>query len=150
MSVRGCHKHLQVTKRDGTSSFHVDYRRLNSDTRKDAHSLIIIADSLNGQEWFANLYLVSGYWQVKLSDAAKDTTLPHIQAYFFNSLSATVTHQYTTCYTFTQPVAPIYVRETIFNNCRYSLDIFICTGLPNSKLVIWRVNNITWWSFLEW
>ena len=66
-----------VTKKDGTTCFCVDYRRLNERTKKDAFPLPRIDDSLNslsGQAWFSTLDLASGYWQVRLSEEAKPKT----------------------------------------------------------------------------
>ena len=66
-----------VTKKDGTTCFCVDYRRLNACTKKDAFPLLRIDDSLNslsGQAWFSTLDLASGYWQVRLSEEAKPKT----------------------------------------------------------------------------
>ena len=66
-----------VTKKDGTTNFCVDYRRLNARTKKDTFPLPRIDDSLNslsGQAWFSTLDLASSYWQVRLSEDAKPKT----------------------------------------------------------------------------
>ena len=56
-----------VTKKDGTTRFCVDYRRLNALMTKDAYYLPRIDDSLRllgNQQWFSTMDLISGYRQV--------------------------------------------------------------------------------------
>ena len=66
-----------VRKKDGTLRFCVDYRKLNAVTRKDAYPLPRIDDALDtlgSSKWFTTLDLISGYWQVEVSDQDKEKT----------------------------------------------------------------------------
>ena len=67
---------VMVRKRDNSWRFCIDYRRLNSVTKKDSYPLPGIDDTLDalgGSRWFSTLDLASGYWQVEMdqSDAEK-------------------------------------------------------------------------------
>ena len=58
-----------VKKKDGTKRFCVDYRKLNSVTRRDSHPIPHVQDTLDclhGTSYFPCLDLRSGYWQVEV------------------------------------------------------------------------------------
>ena len=66
-----------VKKKDGSTRFYVDYRKLNSVTRKDSYPLPRIDDTLealSGATWFSTLDLKSGYWQVEVHPSDRDKT----------------------------------------------------------------------------
>ena len=58
-------------QKDGTTRFCVDYWKLNNATVKDAYPLPRIDDSLgqlSGVKYYSTLNLISGYWQVEVSE----------------------------------------------------------------------------------
>jgi len=64
-----------VKKPDGSYRFCIDYRRVNTVSRKDGYPIPDIQDaldSLRGAKWFATLDLLSGYWQLGMTDHAKE------------------------------------------------------------------------------
>ena len=64
-----------VRKPDNSYRFCIDYRRVNAVSRKDAFPVPDIQDaldSLRGARWFATIDLLSGYWQLGLTDRAKE------------------------------------------------------------------------------
>ncbi|KAK0135759.1 Retrovirus-related Pol polyprotein from transposon 17.6 [Merluccius polli] len=66
-----------VKKKDGTLRLCVDYRLINSKTRRDAFPLPRIEeslDALSGARWFSTLDLASGYNQVPVAEKDKMKT----------------------------------------------------------------------------
>ena len=66
-----------VQKKDGSFRFCVDYRKLNSVTKKDSYPLPRIDNSLEtlaDSKWFSTLDLRSGYWQVGVDPHDKEKT----------------------------------------------------------------------------
>ena len=66
-----------IRKKDGSTRFCVDYRKVNNVTRKDAYLLPRIDDTLDtlaGSQWFTTLDLISGYWQVEMNEKDKEKT----------------------------------------------------------------------------
>ena len=66
-----------VTKKDGKLRFCIDYKKLNSKTKKDAYPLPIPSDDLEdiaGHKWYTSLDLYAGYCQFPVEDKSVDKT----------------------------------------------------------------------------
>ena len=77
-----------VAKKDGTTRFCVDYRKLNAVTKLDVHPLPRIDDSLDllaETRYFSTLDLASGYWQVGMDPESQEKTAfaTHVGLYEF-------------------------------------------------------------------
>ena len=66
-----------VRKPDGSIRFCVDYRKLNSVTKKDVYPLPRMDDILErlaGKKMFTTLDMASGYWQIEIDEKDKEKT----------------------------------------------------------------------------
>ena len=66
-----------IRKPNGQIRFCIDFRKLNSKTKRDAYALPQINemfDSLHGARWFSSLDIKSAYWQVEVEEADKEKT----------------------------------------------------------------------------
>jgi len=64
-----------VKKPDGTYRYCVDYRRVNAVSKQDAFPIPDIRDALNSlqdMKYYATINLLSGYWQLGMTDQAKE------------------------------------------------------------------------------
>lgn len=78
-----------VPKKDGTTRFAIDYRKLNEITKKDVYAIPRIDDTIDAMgnsQWFSTLDLASGYWQVAVREQDKEKTafVCHEGLYEFN------------------------------------------------------------------
>ena len=75
-----------LKKKDGSIRWAVDYRKLNSVTRKDNFPLPLMSecmDALHGNMWYSKLDMASAYWQIKLDEESKHKTAFRTRAGLF-------------------------------------------------------------------
>ena len=66
-----------VTKKDGSTRFCVDYRKLNAVTKKDSYPLPDIRqclDALADSAWFSCMDINAGYWQIGVKPEDREKT----------------------------------------------------------------------------
>ena len=74
MSIALASPIVLVKKKDGSTRFCVDFRKVNDVTVKDVHPLPRISDmleALGSGRYFSTLDAAAGYWQIPLRDEDK-------------------------------------------------------------------------------
>ena len=72
-----CNAVVLVRKKDGGLQFCIDFRRLNSRTKKDAYPLPRMQETMEsmvGARFFSTMDLKSGFWQVKIAKNSQQYT----------------------------------------------------------------------------
>ena len=72
-----CNAVVLVRKKDGGLRFCIDFRKLNTRTKKDSYPLPCIQEmleSLEGSRIFSSFDFKSGFWQVEMDEASKQYT----------------------------------------------------------------------------
>ena len=139
---------LLVKKKDGSIRFCIDFRKLNSLTRKDAYPLPRIdecLESLGGSKWFSTLDLASGYWQceVEESDRPKTAFSTHKGLFQFKVMPFGLSNA-PACF---ERLMELVLRGLLWEKCLCYLDDIIVMGktfveaLDNLKTVFERFRN---------
>ena len=72
-----CNSVVLVRKNDGGLRFCIDFRRLNSWTKKDVYPLLWMQETMEsmvGARFFSTMDLKSGFWQVKMAKDSQQYT----------------------------------------------------------------------------
>ena len=117
-----------VPKKDGDVRFCVDYRRLNSITRKDVYPLPRIDDILDtlGETcYFSTLDLCSGYWQIELDPESrpKSAFVTHRGLHEFVRLPFGLCNGPSTF----QRLMEIVLSDLVWKNCFVYIDVLVCS-----------------------
>ena len=72
-----CNTIVLVRKKDGTLQFCIDFRKLNTRTKKDSFPLPRMQETMEsmvGARFFSSMDLKSGFWQVRMSEKSRQYT----------------------------------------------------------------------------
>ena len=127
----GHHRFCLSKRKDGSTRFSVDQRKLNSVTHKDAYPLSHINDtleSLSDSKWFSTIDLLSGYWQVGMAESDKEKTafITHDGLFEFNVMPFGLCNAPATF----QRLMNLSLSGMLWSECLVYLDdiiIFVCT-----------------------
>ena len=125
-----------VRNKDNTFRFCIDYRRVNAVAKKDAYPILDMQDALDNlrsAKYFATFDLLSGYWQLGLTERAKERSafctrrgLFHFTHMPFGLTGAPSTF----CH-----LMSIVLREYLWEICLCYLDDIIIFGQTPQELL---------------
>ena len=131
-----------VKKKDGTTRFCIDYRRLNQVTKVDVYPLPHIEDSLNtlgGARFFCSLDLASGYWQVEMNATDREKTAFVTQGglYEFRVMPFGLVNAPATFERLMERV----LRGIAWSECLVYMDDYLVFG-PNFEMTLARLESV--------
>ncbi len=131
-----------VAKKDSSTRFCVDYRKLNAITKMDVYPLPRIDDSLDQlahAKHFSTLDILTGYWQVKMEEASQEKTAFTVCLFEFRVMPFSLCNVPATFQRLMENVLPGLVRD----QCIVYIDNILAIGkhLENLQKVFGRLHQ---------